>query len=53
MPERHGPAKPGEQRRSSIDSSLAKRILGWEPEVELERGLALTVEYFRQRRPAG
>lgn len=53
MPERHGPAKPGEQRRSSIDSSLAKRVLGWEPEVDLERGLALTVEYFRQRRPAG
>lgn len=48
-PERHGPAKPGEQRRSVIDSSLAARILGWKPEVRLEDGLRETVEYIRRR----
>jgi UDP-glucose 4-epimerase len=47
--ERHGPAKPGEQQRSSIDSALAQRVLGWRPEMGLEDGLRATVEFFRQR----
>jgi dTDP-glucose 4,6-dehydratase len=29
------------------DISLARRVLGWEPVVPLERGLATTIEYFR------
>ena len=29
------------------DISLARRVLGWEPAVPLERGLARTIEYFR------
>jgi dTDP-glucose 4,6-dehydratase len=29
------------------DISLARRVLGWEPKVPLERGLASTIEYFR------
>jgi UDP-glucose 4-epimerase len=45
----HAPGKPGEQRRSSIDPALAKRVLGWEPTVGLAEGLRLTVEYFRQQ----
>jgi UDP-glucose 4-epimerase len=47
--ERHGPAKPGEQRRSAIDSSLARRVLGWQPERSLEEGLGETVAFFRAR----
>ncbi|MBI3784057.1 MAG: NAD-dependent epimerase/dehydratase family protein [Deltaproteobacteria bacterium] len=47
--EQHGPAKAGEQKRSVIDSSLAKRVLAWKPEVTLEEGLRRTVEYFRGR----
>ncbi len=43
----HGPAKPGEQRRSVIDAGLIGRELGWKPEVALADGLARTVEYFR------
>jgi UDP-glucose 4-epimerase len=43
------PAKPGEQRRSSIDPAKAARVLGWKPEVSLERGLLLTAEHFRAR----
>jgi UDP-glucose 4-epimerase len=43
----HGPAKPGEQRRSCLDASLAGKVLGWKPEVTLEAGLAKTVEYYR------
>src|ERR1700704_2578388 len=30
------------------DISKAKRLLGWEPKVELESGLNLSLEYFRQ-----
>jgi UDP-glucose 4-epimerase len=41
------PPLPGDQRRSSIDSALAQRLLNWSPKVEFERGLALTLGYFR------
>ena len=51
-PERHGPAKPGEQRRSVVDNTLAERILGWRPSVSLADGLRQTVEFFRARAAA-
>ena len=47
--ERHGPAKAGEQQRSVIDSALAGRVVGWQPEVSLEEGLRRTVAFFRSR----
>lgn len=47
-----GEARPGEQRRSSIDPSLAARVLGWKPEVDLEEGVARTVAYFKSRQAA-
>ena len=31
------------------DISKARAILGWEPRVELEEGLARTLDYFRAR----
>ena len=31
------------------DISKAKRVLGWQPKVSLEEGLAKTIEYFRAR----
>jgi UDP-glucose 4-epimerase len=48
--EQHGPAKPGEQRRSVIDSALAQRVLGWRPHTTLEQGLQETVAFFRAGR---
>ena len=47
QPAIHAAAKPGEQRRSCIDPSLAKRVLGWSPTVALEEGLPQTLAYFR------
>jgi UDP-glucose 4-epimerase len=44
----HGPGKPGEQRRSALDSTLAHRELGWQPRVSLSQGLAQTVAAFRE-----
>lgn len=46
LPPRHGPAKPGEQMRSSIDPSLAGRVLGWTPETDLVSGLEETLRFF-------
>ena len=39
------PADDPKRRRPDI--SKAKRVLGWEPKIELEEGLASTVEYFQ------
>jgi UDP-glucose 4-epimerase len=46
LPPEHGPAKPGEQLRSSVDSSRAGRVLGWRPEVDLHAGLNDTLRFF-------
>ena len=44
---RHGPAKLGEQRRSSVDASRALSVLGWAPRFSLSAGLDKTVDYYR------
>ncbi len=48
----HGPAKPGEQRRSALNARLAQEVLGWQPAVSLDDGLARTVAAFRPPRAA-
>jgi dTDP-glucose 4,6-dehydratase len=40
------PQDDPKQRRPDI--SKAQRLLGWTPKVELESGLKLSLEYFRQ-----
>ncbi len=47
-PAEHAPARPGEQRRSVLDASRAKRVLGWSPAVSLDEGLERTFGYFRK-----
>jgi UDP-glucose 4-epimerase len=44
---RHGPARPGEQRRSLLDASRARQVLGWTARVGLEEGLRRTVAAAR------
>lgn len=39
----------GDPQTRKPDISKAKRILDWEPQVELEEGLERTIAYFRQR----
>ncbi|MCJ7497873.1 MAG: NAD-dependent epimerase/dehydratase family protein [candidate division Zixibacteria bacterium] len=45
----HGPAKPGEQKRSVLDYSKAKKLLGWSPEYSLEIGIEETVKYYQEK----
>ena len=35
------------------DISKAQRVLGWEPQVDLDTGLGRTLEYFRLKLGAG
>lgn len=47
---KEAPAKLGEQRRSCLDNSRAKALLGWEPSVGLEEGIKKTIEWAKNRR---
>ncbi len=49
-PVRHEPAKPGEQRRSVLDPSRAREVLGFSGFVPLGDGLRATAEWFRMHR---
>ena len=45
----HGPARPGDINRSSLDASKAKADIGWAPQFSLEDGLKSTVDWFKQQ----
>jgi UDP-glucose 4-epimerase len=53
MAEKHMPALKGEQLRSVLDCRKIGKILGWAPEVGLQEGLRLTVEFFRKEQVHG
>jgi UDP-glucose 4-epimerase len=44
---RHAPKRPGDIYLTYFNCSKAYRELGWEPEVSFEKGLHLTVNYFK------
>lgn len=46
----HGPAKPGEQRRSVLAYTLAQKVLNWEPRIGLEEGVYRTLAWTKQQR---
>ncbi len=45
----YGPSRKGDVYRIALDNSRALRDLGWEPRIDLEEGLSLTVDYFREQ----
>lgn len=46
---RHTLPRLGDVRRNFSDTSKAKRMLGWEAEMELGEGIRRTVEWFKQQ----
>jgi UDP-glucose 4-epimerase len=40
----------GEQMRSVLNCSKIKRELGWKPKINLDKGLEMTVKWFRKNR---
>ena len=46
----HAPARAGDVRRSCLDPAHAAHDLGWRPRVSLDKGLALTYEFFKKER---
>lgn len=47
------PLPQDDPKQRCPDITKAKRILKWEPKIDLEQGLSLTYEYFRERVSAG
>lgn len=46
-PARHGPPRPGDVRNIWLDASLAKSVLGWEPQVSFAAGIQAAVDWLR------
>ncbi len=43
----HHPMPPDDPKQRKPDITIAKAVLGWEPQVPLREGLARTIDYFR------
>ncbi len=48
LPANKAEARPGEQRRSVIDASLAKATFSWAPSVSFKEGIRKTVDWFKR-----
>lgn len=44
----HGPARQADIRQNYSAIGKIQRLLGWQPEVELEQGLEVTARWFRE-----
>ena len=42
------PYRPGEVMDYRVDPAKARRLLGWSPRIDLDAGLAATIEHYRQ-----
>jgi len=42
------PARPGDVRESLADITVARRVLGYEPQVDFEAGLSRSIDYYRR-----
>ncbi len=45
----HGPARPGDLRKSILDASKAKKILGWTPEYSFNEAIKETIAFFKEK----
>ena len=49
-PAKYGAERLGEQRRSVLANGKAKQVLGWSPQVDVARGMAQTIAWYREHR---
>jgi len=49
VPIEFAPRRPGEQQESFVNADKARKVLGWEPELTLEEGLARTFSWFEHQ----
>ena len=45
---RHEPLPPDDPKQRRPDITKARTLLGWEPKIDLETGLRMSLEYFRK-----
>ncbi|HET6879225.1 MAG TPA: SDR family oxidoreductase [Pirellulales bacterium] len=45
----HAPPRPGDIRESMAGISLARKLLGYQPQVSFEEGLERSIDYYRSR----
>ena len=45
---RHEPLPQDDPKQRRPDISKARRLLGWEPKIDLENGLRMSLDYFRK-----
>jgi UDP-glucose 4-epimerase len=49
VPIEHRPSRPGDVRRHRADVTLLRDLVGFEPQVRIDDGLAQTVAFYRER----
>ena len=47
---KHGPEKKGEQRRSVLSYEKIRKELKWKPDIKIEDGIKLTIDYFKRHK---
>jgi nucleoside-diphosphate-sugar epimerase len=45
---RYEPLPPDDPKQRCPDITKARQLLGWEPRVDLETGLRLSLDYFKK-----
>jgi UDP-glucose 4-epimerase len=45
---KHSRSALGEQKRSALDYSKIKKEFSWQPKINIDKGLEMTVDWFRQ-----
>lgn len=48
---KHTKPRAGDVRDSQADSTLARKMIGWKPDVDFETGLTKTVAFFARKSP--
>lgn len=44
-----GPERPGEQVTSSLSFAKAKEVLAWQPEIDFDKGVQMTINWYKNK----